>query len=167
MERPGDDCSRKEDGRPPEASDNVRTMRSSGPFSMNAARSPMGEETSVSIGPPMAASGARFYPGKRIVVTGALGFLGTRIVRMLAEHDGEVVRVARRAAPVQAGRARMIDIVGDVRHRATWTRALDHADIVFHLAAQTGAVDTDADRHADFESNVRPVLHLLDACAGL
>jgi UDP-glucose 4-epimerase len=127
----------------------------------------MGDETSISIGPPMAASGARFYAGKRIVVTGALGFLGTRIVRMLAEHDCEVVRVARRAAPAQAGRARMIDIVGDVRHRATWTLALDHADIVFHLAAQTGAVEADADRHADFESNVRPVLHLLDACAGL
>lgn len=116
---------------------------------------------------PDAATGARFYAGKRVVVTGALGFLGTRIVRMLADFDCEVVRIARRAAPAQAGRARMIDIAGDVRDRATWTRALDHVDIVFHLAAQTGAVEAEADRHADFESNVRPVLHLLDACAGL
>jgi UDP-glucose 4-epimerase len=112
-------------------------------------------------------SSAQFYAGKRVVVTGALGFLGANLVSMLADYDCEVVRVARRIAPALARRARMIDITGDVCHAATWTRALDGADVVFHLAAQTGAVEADADRRADYEANVRPMLHFLDACARL
>jgi UDP-glucose 4-epimerase len=118
-------------------------------------------------GAPAPQSSAQFYAGKRIIVTGALGFLGANLVSMLADHDCEVVRVARRVAPAPRGRARMIDITGDVRHAETWTRALDGADVVFHLAAQTGAVEAGADRRADYEANVRPMLHFLDACAGL
>jgi UDP-glucose 4-epimerase len=114
-----------------------------------------------------ATSSPGFYRGKRIVVTGALGFLGTRIVEELSGVDCEIVRIVRRAAPAPEGVARLVDVIDDVRHRATWARAIEGADLVFHLAARTDAVGAGAHREADYESNVRPVLHFLDACAGL
>jgi nucleoside-diphosphate-sugar epimerase len=63
--------------------------------------------------------------------------------------------------------ATVVDVEGDVRDAATWTRALAGADHVFHLAAQTSAATADADPGADFESNVRPVEHLVAACRAM
>src|SRR5450432_1612874 len=94
----------------------------------NAVVAPASVETRAPQGALDPSPGAAFYAGKRIVVTGALGFLGESIMGMLARLDCEVVRVARRAAPARAGRARIIDITGDVRELETWSRALQGAD---------------------------------------
>ncbi|MGZ5040603.1 MAG: NAD-dependent epimerase/dehydratase family protein [Usitatibacter sp.] len=104
------------------------------------------------------------YSGKRVVVTGASGFLGTALTRVLRDVDCEIVRVARRCVPVRGAKAQVIDVAGDVREARTWAGALAGADYVFHLAAQTSALVADADRDADFECNVRPVEHLVAAC---
>lgn len=103
-----------------------------------------------------------FLRGKRVVVTGALGFLGSSVVEELSRTGCEIVRVARRAAPPLA---RAIDVSGDVRSPETWERALEGADVVFHLAAMTGALTPAHDRAADFEANVRPMMHCLDICS--
>ncbi len=98
--------------------------------------------------------------GKTVVVTGALGFLGASLMDVLKDVDCAVVRVVRRPAPpLRDCRARVSDVVGDVRDASTWRSALEGADVVFHLAAQTSA-----DSHDDFEANVVPVVHLLEAC---
>ncbi len=98
--------------------------------------------------------------GKTVVVTGALGFLGATLMELLKDVDCRIVRVVRGPAqPVRDCRAQVSDVAGDVRDPSTWRSALDGAGVVFHLAAQTSAGP-----HDDFEANVAPVVHLLEAC---
>jgi nucleoside-diphosphate-sugar epimerase len=106
-----------------------------------------------------------FFHGKRIVVTGAVGFIGSHIVRLLRNSECEIIRVLRApAAPVaKGGRARVRDVIGDVRDAQTWAAVLPRADVVFHLAAQTSAAVAEADPAADYEQNVLPVQLLVTA----
>lgn len=112
---------------------------------------------------------AEAYRGKTIVVTGAGGFLGGRLVNRLAAVACEIIRVSRAALP-QSDRttvATVSDVIGDVRDTATWARVLDQADVVFHLAAQTSAVTASEDPALDFDLNVTPMRLLLRTCRQL
>ena len=104
--------------------------------------------------------------GKTIAVTGAAGFIGSRVVDRLAADAGHVIRVARAALPPieNAAAASVIDMIGDVTDRAIWDQVAD-ADVVFHFAAQTSeSCDADGvDGH--FHANVMPIRHLLASCA--
>jgi dTDP-L-rhamnose 4-epimerase len=84
--------------------------------------------------------------GKRILVTGGAGFIGSH----LADHllrEGCAVRALDDLAPQVHGEARerptyLSDdvelVIGDVRDRGTVRRALDGVDAVVHLAARVG-----------------------------
>lgn len=101
--------------------------------------------------------------GKTIAVTGAAGFIGSRVVDRAAAGAGRVIRVARAALPRIERLARVIDVIGDVTDRAIWDQVAD-ADIVLHLAARTGESRATGDTDVDFHANVTPVRHLLAAC---
>lgn len=81
-------------------------------------------------------------------MTGATGFIGTALTSRLSEAGGQVTRLPHE----QLGEA------------DAWRRAVDAADVVFHLAAQT-SVRIAGDRPAqDLQSNVLPMLLLLESC---
>jgi nucleoside-diphosphate-sugar epimerase len=65
---------------------------------------------------------------------------------------------------VHGGAARIEDMSADIAEEATWERALDGIDIVFHFAAQTGVSVANEDPVADFGANVLPMLRMLEAC---
>lgn len=82
--------------------------------------------------------------GKRILITGGAGFIGSRLTRELAGLGAEVTIFDNLLEQVH-GPAPRIDlpatlIVGDVRDRAAMQGAVDACDpeIVVHLAAETG-----------------------------
>jgi UDP-glucose 4-epimerase len=105
------------------------------------------------------------FSGKRVLVTGATGFVGSNLVRLLCDVECDIVRVARRPAPrIDGCPARFIDLAGDIRDAGIWPRALEGVDVVFHFAAQTSVAAAHADPDADRAANVLPLLHLLDAC---
>lgn len=107
------------------------------------------------------------YAGKRILVTGGAGYLATNLIGLLMDADCEVVRLGRSKTefiPPSDHRARLEDLVGDVRERAVWERALAKVDIVFHFAAQTSVYVANEDPQADLNNNVLPMLHLLEVC---
>lgn len=97
-----------------------------------------------------------------ILVTGATGFIGTRLVAQLTETDASVrvyVRDPDRLAP--ALRRRVEVVVGDMASPAALARAVQGADLVYHLAGLAAAW---ARRPASFhEVNVAGLRRLLRA----
>lgn len=83
--------------------------------------------------------------GKRIFLTGGAGFIGTALVRRLAEQNQCVVYdVLRRNALAAAGLDRHPNVTviqGDVRDYASLLKAMEGAQYVVHLASIAG-VDT-------------------------
>jgi nucleoside-diphosphate-sugar epimerase len=107
-----------------------------------------------------------WYDGKTILITGGAGYLATNMVQVLQGIECVIARLARPGAsfePVR-GLAQVHDLVGDVRDPSTWEEAIGDADIIFHFAAQTSTYVANADPAADLESNVLPLLRLLEIC---
>jgi dihydroflavonol-4-reductase len=71
----------------------------------------------------------------RVAITGAAGFLGTNLVRLLAGDGHEVVAIDRVpvAEPRTSGRVRWL--AADVLDPQAMERALDDVEVVFHLVA--------------------------------
>lgn len=103
---------------------------------------------------------------RRMLITGGAGYLASGLISLLKDVDCHITRLGRAEEKFGsvAGRARIESVVGDVRERAVWERALEGADIVFHFAAQTSVYVANQDAQADLEANVVPLLHLFEVC---
>ena len=103
----------------------------------------------------------------RVLITGGAGFIGSHLVdRLLAaerprhEPDYEIIvfdnlRRGHRAhlePHLSAGRIRLIE--GDIRDEAALQEAMSKVEIVFHLAAQSNVIGSEADRDYAFTTNV-------------
>lgn len=89
-----------------------------------------------------------FYAGKRILVTGATGYLGSCVLRALSDWSCEVKVLQT-----------------DIRDENIWPGLLKDVDIIFHFAAQTSAYVANEDPVNDVKVNVLPVAALLAACS--
>ena len=110
---------------------------------------------------------SRAFEGGRIVVTGGSGFLASALMARLSPVDCVLVGMTRSSGSVPAsncGKARRESIAGDIREREFWGRVLPGADFVFHFAAQASVYEAERDLNADWQANVQPIRHLLDAC---
>ena len=108
----------------------------------------------------------QWYVGKRILITGGAGYLATALVRVLEHLNCYITRLDKPGAifPPITSVAPVEDLTGDVRERSTWERALVDIDLVFHFAAQTSVYVANENPLADLNSNVIPMLHLLETC---
>lgn len=73
---------------------------------------------------------------QRILVTGAAGFVGTALVRVLRAHGGTVRAVGRSALAGNRTSAAEYLPVGPIDARTDWSGALDGVATVIHLAAR-------------------------------
>jgi CDP-glucose 4,6-dehydratase len=112
-----------------------------------------------------------FWAGRRVLVTGATGLVGSWLVPALLERGADVIALVRDADPQsELLRSRTIERIsvvnGAVEDLAVVQRALVHhrVDTVFHLAAQTQVRAAYRDPFETFESNVRGTYTLLEAC---
>ena len=97
------------------------------------------------------------------LVTGATGFIGSHLTRLLVERGHHVRALVRPSSPLQALESLPIEIVrGDLRDRASVEAAVRGIRQVFHAAADYRLWARDP--HAIYESNVTGTRHLLDAC---
>jgi UDP-glucose 4-epimerase len=81
--------------------------------------------------------------GKRVLVTGGAGFIGSHIVDLLAEEGcSEVIALDNMVrgrpenldkATAHGGSVRIVD--GDIRDRYLMSSLVERSDIVFHQAA--------------------------------
>jgi len=107
-----------------------------------------------------------YFIGKRILITGASGYLATNLINRLEGINCSIIRLSRDSRKLLSvkGVARVVDISGDIRERKIWEEALEGADIVYHFAAQTSVYTADENPLADLENNVVPMLNLLETC---
>lgn len=100
----------------------------------------------------------------RLLVTGATGFLGSRLADLLAERGHEVVRLARPGGRPRAA-ARESELVrldaGDPAAR----KLVAECDAVLHFAGVPNPTMASADPAGAVRENAGTTLNLLDACA--
>lgn len=108
---------------------------------------------------------------KRILITGGLGFIGSRLARRLVELGAEVTLVDS-LVPEYGGN--LFNIAGiedrvrvnisDVRDEHSMKYLIKDQDYLFNLAGQTSHLDSMIDPFTDLEINTRAQLSILESC---
>jgi dihydroflavonol-4-reductase len=96
---------------------------------------------------------------RRTLVTGATGFIGSHVTRLLVARGDEVTVLTRRAAstaPIDGLPVRVMR--GDIRDRASVRRAVRGADHLFHIAGTTSLAGPRAEVFAVTLEGTRIVL---------
>jgi UDP-glucose 4-epimerase len=112
-----------------------------------------------------------FYRGRRVLVTGGLGFIGSNLARRLVELDADVLLVDS-LIPDYGGNLfniagiehRLRVNVADVRQESTMNYLVRDREVIFNLAGQVSHIDSMTDPHTDLEINCRSQLTMLEAC---
>lgn len=104
------------------------------------------------------------FKKKQILITGASGYLATKLVDAIKDVDCTIIRLSRtNGLNAISSKAKIVDIDGDIRTKEIWEQTLDGVDIVYHFAAQTSVYVAKDDPYADLQANVLPMLNLLEA----
>lgn len=102
------------------------------------------------------------WTGRRVLVTGAAGFIGRRLATRLHERGADVVGFDREEASLPPG---VRWERGALQDGAGLAGVLADAEVVFHLAAANGHRESMDRPLADFEDNVLGTVSLLAAVA--
>jgi len=111
------------------------------------------------------------YRGRRVLVTGGLGFIGSNLCRALVDLGADVVAVD---AMIPDYGGNMFNIAGyeqrihvnlaDVRNQTAMDVLVRDREIIFNLAGQVSHIDSMRDPYTDLEINCRAQLSMLEAC---
>ncbi|HJZ74676.1 MAG TPA: NAD-dependent epimerase/dehydratase family protein [Vicinamibacterales bacterium] len=112
-----------------------------------------------------------FYRGRRVMVTGGLGFIGSNLARQLVDLGADVLLVDS-LIPDSGGNLFNIDgiadrvrvNVADIRQQTTMNYLVQDRDVIFSLAGQVSHIDSMRDPYTDLEINCRSQLTVLEAC---
>jgi UDP-glucose 4-epimerase len=111
------------------------------------------------------------FDGRRVLITGGLGFIGSTLARELVEAGADVVLVDSLVPEYGGNRANIRGIerrvhvnVSDVRDEHSLRRLVEGQDYLFNLAGQTSHLDSMTDPFTDLEINSRAQLAILEAC---
>ena len=112
-----------------------------------------------------------FYRGRRVMITGGLGFIGSNLAHRLADLGADVLLVDSLIPDYGgnlhniAGIEERVHVnIADVRQASTMNYLVQGRDVIFNLAGQVSHIDSMRDPHTDLEINCRSQLTLLEAC---
>ncbi|MBI4335771.1 MAG: NAD-dependent epimerase/dehydratase family protein [Candidatus Omnitrophica bacterium] len=113
----------------------------------------------------------RYFRGKRALITGGLGFIGSNLARRLVEL-GARVDIVDCLIPEYGGNLFNIKgiednlrvHIGDVRDVKKMRALIKSKDYLFNLAGQTSHLDSMEDPYTDLEINCRAQLYILEEC---
>lgn len=112
-----------------------------------------------------------FYRGRRVMITGGLGFIGSNLAHRLAglgadvllvdslipDYGGNLFNISGLESTVRVN-------VADVRQASTMNYLVRDREVIFNLAGQVSHIDSMRDPHTDLDINCRSQLTLLEAC---
>ena len=111
------------------------------------------------------------FEGKRVMITGGLGFIGSNLAHVLAGHCAELTLVDS-LIPQYGGNLFNIHgiedkvrvNISDVRDGNSMEYLVQGQDYLFNLAGQVSHIDSMNDPFTDLEINCRSQLSILEAC---
>lgn len=114
---------------------------------------------------------AGMFGGKRVLITGGCGFIGSNLALRLVEL-GAAVTIADSLIPEYGGnlhniapvRERVWLNISDVRDTHSLTYLVQGQDYLFNLAGQTSHLDSMENPFTDLDINCRSQLAILEAC---
>jgi len=112
-----------------------------------------------------------FYRGRRVLITGGLGFIGSNLARRLVDLGARVLLVDS-MIPDYGGNFhniagyedRLRVNISDVRDQNSLHHLVHDQEVIFNLAGQVSHLDSMNDPRTDLEINCRSQLDLLEAC---
>ena len=112
-----------------------------------------------------------FYRGRKVMITGGLGFIGSNLARQLVDLGADVLLVDS-LIPDYGGNLFNIDgiadrvrvNVADIRQQTTMNYLVQDRDVIFSLAGQVSHIDSMRDPYTDLDINCRSQLAVLEAC---
>ncbi|HMF60719.1 MAG TPA: NAD-dependent epimerase/dehydratase family protein [Vicinamibacterales bacterium] len=112
-----------------------------------------------------------FYRGRRVMITGGLGFIGSNLARQLVELGANVLIVDALQPEYGGNLFNISDVadrlrvnIADVRMQSTIGVLAKGQDVIFNLAGQVSHIDSMRDPYTDLEINCRAQLSILEAC---
>jgi UDP-glucose 4-epimerase len=113
----------------------------------------------------------RAYRGKKVLITGGLGFIGSNLARRLVALGASVTVVDSLVPEYGGSRRNLADLkakvrihVADVRDWPKLPKLISGQDFLFNLAGQTSHMDSMTDPQTDLDINCRAQLAILEAC---
>ena len=112
-----------------------------------------------------------FYRGRRVLITGGVGFIGSNLARRLVDLGADVL-IVDSLLPDYGGNLFNLDgyedrlrvNIADIRQGTTMHYLVRGREVIFNLADQVSHIDSMRDPHTDLEINCRSQLTLLEAC---
>ena len=111
------------------------------------------------------------FSGRRALITGGLGFIGSNLARQLVELGARVTLVDSLVPEYGGNLANIAGIedrvrvnISDVRDEHSMSYLVRGQDYLFNLAGQTSHADSMANPYTDLEINCRAQLSILEAC---
>jgi NAD dependent epimerase/dehydratase len=111
--------------------------------------------------------------GRRVLVTGAAGFIGSHVVEALTQRGCRVRALVHYNSRGDWGHLEGLDrahrdaievVLGDVRDAFATSRAVDGCDVVLHLAALIAIPYSYRAAHSYVTTNIEGTLNVLEAC---
>ncbi len=111
------------------------------------------------------------FSGKRVLITGGLGFIGSNLAHRLVGLGASVMAVdslipqyGGNLFNVEAIKDKIRINISDVRDEHSMAYIVQGQDYLFNLAGQTSHLDSMTDPYTDLEINCRAQLSILEAC---
>lgn len=105
--------------------------------------------------------------GKKILVTGGAGFIGSHIVDRLSPNNEVIVLdnlFSGLLSNLERSKDRITFTKGDILDKKLMKDIVAEVEYVFHLAAHVGNIRSIEDPYFDMDTNIRGTLNMLEAC---
>jgi UDP-glucose 4-epimerase len=112
-----------------------------------------------------------YYGGRKVMVTGGVGFIGSNLARRLVDLGADILLVDSLIDDYGGNLFNLSGIedrvrlnIADVRQQSTMNYLVRGRDVIFNLAGQVSHIDSMRDPYTDLEINCRSQLSILEAC---